>query len=211
MSSYKSLNSSQKGELYNTKYGLSLKFQFNPTELPFEKAANYSESNPTGIDSPFLTWTSGGAYTVSFTISIDSRGVNSTKFGSILVTAEGKAPDESKGCLPHIATLQSFLRPANSPMSLGSMSQALGMVSGGSRPVFVAPPDCYFKYGSRVFRCKMKSAPYKEVLHNDKLVPVRIDADITLQILEYGSFAVTEANERKTILASISDIFINFI
>jgi len=106
-------------------------------------------------------------------------------------TIDGKKYNPDNGVLAQIAVLEAFLRPASS-----LSKQYLKEIYNTDRvdferafnirgnKLYTNPPDCYFVYGTRVFRCKLMDAPIIEQIHNYKLVPERITTSIVLDVLE---------------------------
>lgn len=125
--------------------------------------------------------------------------------------------DEELGVLPHIAILEAFLRPKNLNLageaenfhSLGSMEAKLKKAKllneKGSSNRFVAPPDLYFYYGPRLFKCKLQSAPITETIHNTHLVPTRFTTTVSLIVLEMSAVFEREDLKRSVLAMSFNN------
>lgn len=134
------------------------------------------------------------------------------------LTVDNKDYNEDLGVLPHIAAIQSFLRPIDTSdvnnrdqYKLGNLQQTLATIrtknNTATNRKFRGTPDCFFQYGNRVWRTKMLSAPIQETIYNQKLVPVRIDVDVTLIVIEsfsYQEYLAANAT-RLTLAFSLSD------
>lgn len=134
-------------------------------------------------------------------------------------TLDGTAYDEDLGVLPHIAILETFLRPRNLNLksqftqfeSLGSMQPRLELAreihETSAMKRFVSPPYLYFYYGPRVFKCRLASAPIVETIHNTKLVPTRVTTQVSLLVVETGDFFESASNNRTVLAMSFSSKF----
>lgn len=149
---------------------LALAFQLNPKEVSITKKTNYEIDEVPGFDAPIVTWVSGGATRIEFELFFDATQAavdsNLTKVVSPLT-----------GTLGAEAVLESFLR---------QQTNLIDEISG--KDSIKPPPDCYFIYGLRWFKCKLLTAPIKEILHNKLLVPQRFTVPIQLIVLEEGTF-----------------------
>jgi len=124
-------------------------------------------------------------------------------------TLDGIPYDADLGVLPHIAILDTFLRPESFDLEsmsaefsiFGSMQSQFDKVKQLQKSSqirkFMSPPYCYFHYGPRVFKTKLRSAPIEEIIHNEKLVPTRIKTTVTLTVIEVGE--VYEQSEQHRI------------
>lgn len=126
---------------------------------------------------------------------IDLQLLDSAKY----LTVDDKDYNEEIGVLPQIAALQTFLRPIDTSQinnkdqyKLGDLQKTLANIKTKNNTTtnrkLIGPPDCYFHLGNRVWRTKLISAPVQELIYNQKMVPVRIDVDISLYILEAYSY-----------------------
>jgi len=122
-----------------------------------------------------------------------------------LKNLEGKEYDPDQGVLPQMACIETFLRPAPRIKQGVTLNKMLGtnvdindIYDLESDPYFIAPPDCFFHYGKRIFRCKMTSAPISEDIHNDRLVPTRCSVRISLKVIELGFYAEEQHKDRLT-------------
>ncbi len=127
--------------------------------------------------------------------TVDLNLLDTSKY----VTVDGKEYNENLGCLPQIAALQSFLRPIDTSeinnrdqYKLGNLQQTLATIKAknntSTNRKFVGTPDCFYHSGNRVWRTKMMVAQIDEVIYNQKLVPVRIDVDVQLNVIEAYSY-----------------------
>lgn len=146
--------------------------------------------------------------------SVDLNLLDTSKFQ----TVDGKEYNENLGVLPHIAAIQSFLRPIDTSQIVNADSYKLGNLQQNIQTIktrnnattnrkFLGTPDCFFHFGNRVWRTKMMSAPIVETIYNQKLVPVRIEADIVLNVIEAFSYEeyISSTITRMTLAFAVSD------
>ncbi len=157
---------------------------------------------------------SAGGQIVNGLPSPDLNLLDTSKFQ----TVDGKAYNENLGVMPQMAAIQSFLRPIDTSQIVNADSYKLGNLQQNIQTIktrnnattnrkFLGTPDCFFHFGNRVWRTKMMSAPITETIYNQKLVPVRIDADITLHVIEAYSYEeyISSTITRMTLAFSVGD------
>lgn len=171
-----------KGFLTNPELGLLLKFQFNPTQIEWDKKTDYSIESVGGWPAPIVTWVSGGEKRIRFELFFD-RSKSGKAAGAWTVDMPGI------GVQGALAILESFLYPQEGPFEFRNA------LTGEQR--FVSPPDCYLILGSRWARCKLLSAPVKETMFDKTLVPIRATVTIELLVLEEGVLAMVDHIKRK--------------
>lgn len=168
MANEKGLNNRLPGLMANIEAGLLIRFQLNPMEVEVTKEVSYDIENVAGWDAPIVTWVSGGAKHLRFDLMFDrtSEGVGM-----------GLSHESAKflGVMDFAAQLESFLYPRYDNFFSFSTTKPM-------RP----PPDCYFVYGPRWAKCKLLSAPVKEIVHSPLLVPERMTTSIDLLVVEEG-------------------------
>jgi hypothetical protein len=163
---------------WNPLDALLLKFQLNPIELDVTKEVKYQVDQVQGWEAPIVTWVSSGAKHIRFDLMFD-RNEESISTG---FTHEKLKP---LGVMDFQAILESFLYPVQGFFNTGATTQ--------QKP----PPDCYFVYGPRWAKCKMVSAPVKEIVHNSLLQPTRITTSVDLIVLEEGFIHAVNTAVRK--------------
>lgn len=177
-----------KGVFFNPRSGLFLTFQLNPKELSFNKSTSYEEEAIVGWHTSLLHWSGAAPEKISFELFFDTREKTS---GNIL-------PFPGGGTLGTKAILQSFLYPAEVDLFKDDIKiKNFARFFSNSR--FFAPPDLYFIYGLRWFKCKLESSPIRETGHDKDLTPVQMTADISLIVLEDGFFHKYNEIKRKSL------------
>jgi hypothetical protein len=134
------------------------------------------------------------------------------------LTVDDKEYNEDLGVLPQIAVLQSFLRSMDpseignrSQYKLGNLQSILSTIKTKNNTAtnrkLIGPPDCFFQFGNRVWRTRLLSAPINELIYNQKLVPVRIDVEVSLFVIESFSYQEYLADNatRLSLAFSLSD------
>ena len=206
-----------RGVMANLDAGLALAFQINPQEVQHDKEVNYEVDQPVGWNGPIVTWVSGGKRSIKFNLFFDGTQAavdsglslpnvpmlkTSTTNSPSIQAASVPIPTRGRpGSPPFVgvrgveAVLDSFLEP-QAPLAgfLGSKVQ--------NRP----PPECYLLLGVRFWRTRLLRAPYREVLHDKLLTPLRLYADLEFLVLEEG--AVQDANliQRKALATAESTV-----
>lgn len=172
-------------------------FQFNPTDIRDIKTANYSERAKPGQDFVDPIWIQGGKRQVSFELFLDATQDSNTNYlnkpgqglrAGLNPTDEDLASrigntsthTPSRGTLDQVEFIQSLQRP-NTGRSIEAMFSYNGHVPTSK---FFAPPEFIFSYGPLYLECVMESLSISHELFNDKLVPVRSRATISLWVIE---------------------------
>ena len=185
-----------RGIMVNPQAGLVLKFHMNPTELSIDKPVNYSETDIPGLASPEIIWVGGGGKTISFELFFDAREAG---FG-LSQTARSLT-----GVLGFESIIEGFLYPQD--LDLDSLDLDFSNISFDSlkdninklfyKNKYLSPPDVYFIYGPRWWKCKLLSAPFTESAFDNLLTPQHLRVTVTLRIIEDGTFKVRQDEIRR--------------
>lgn len=184
-----------KGIFVNPRAGLFLTFQLNPQELGFDTSPSYEEEQIPGWHTSLVHWTGTAPEKITFELFFDSREQTAG--------ANFPIPGIRSGTLGQKAILESFLRPTN--IDYFRLRQEVTEFSDlFSNSRFFSPPDVYFIYGIRWFRCKLQSSPITETGHTKSLMPVQMRANVGLTVLDDGFFHKYSELQRKTLAVSES-------
>lgn len=177
-----------KGVFFNARSGLFLTFQLNPKELQFDKGTSYETEPIVGWHTSLVHWTGASPEKISFELFFDTREK----------TAGSLVPLPGGGTLGTKAILQSFLYPEEVDLFQKDI-QIKNFAELFSNSRFFSPPDLYFVYGLRWFKCKLESSPITETGHDKYLTPVQMTANISLIVLEDGFFHKYNETKRKAL------------
>jgi len=117
-----------------------------------------------------------------------------------LRTIDHRKYDPTMGVYPYMAIIESFLRPAfegNKYSNFDSKDTPSLMKLYDQDQQYLAPPRCMFIFGNRIFETKMKSAPIKEEIYNQNLIPERVSFNITLEVVETSVTHLVNDEQRK--------------
>lgn len=168
-----------------------VRFQFNPTELKFNKHVRYDNDEIPLYHTTIPIFKGGGQQTIDFELFFDRTEAS---------PQSGILRKSGIGVMDVQAALETFLRPADSP-GLASLENLKTIVRGltqGSERI-AAPPDCLFFYGTRWYKTKMLSAPMTESYFDWKLTPLRFTTQIQLLVVEFGYLFRIRETERKVL------------
>lgn len=195
----------------NTLQSHIISFQFNPTEITYAKGMNYTEHQRLGYSYEIPFWVSGGAKTISFTLTLDGTAGSQYRnmVGKEVVQKNDSnnneyinfndyknSPDgNGKGLLDEIAKYEALMYP------MRQTDKELVQFKFGKAEVldlkqFTNPPYVLFTYGDVAVNCFVQVAR-KDILFNRKLNPIRTELSITLTVIEAKvldkSFVATRA------------------
>lgn len=163
----------------SSKPPLVFRFQWNPTEIKESRAVKYTDIEIGGYQAPIQVFSSGGATTLSFQLILDATSnSNNSDIFRVNVAAIGI---ESA-----INTLKSFTYP-----------QTDKLLKFRQEDVFGEPPVCYFGYGPKVLRGRVRNVTVNYKLYNSLLVPIQATVDVDYTVDEYGIWSKVNAVYRR--------------
>lgn len=142
-------------------------FQFNPASISDNRAVSYADRS--AIDAPGKVYTGAGARTISFDLKFYEDAVE-LPLGRPGYNAAEHA----------LAKLRMFLYPREDDWT--SLDKAPLQGSSGRR--LVAPPRCYFGFGAKILECVLTDLKTTEAQYDHALSPIRVDAQVTLHVIE---------------------------
>lgn len=219
-------NTVLKGMFHAPDLGLTLKFQFNPTEMTVKKDVNYETTDAPLYPTQILTWSGNSQKEIGFTLYFESSASG---------IASPSVVRRSLGVLGIEAILETLTLPSNARpfqkafeagnfikntiapftsgqgISIGSLTSALessasNVLSSVSSEISqepqekrqgtFAPPDVFFIFGRRWFRGKIKGFDVTEKNFNRFLTPRYLETQIQFGVIEDGQFAEQQDNQR---------------
>jgi nucleoid-associated protein YgaU len=154
----------QKANFQNLETGRTVEVQFNPTELAFNKTAQFAEIAIPGLDAPVLQFVRGGTETLSVELFFDTTDDGMADFATSVTDKVERFYDLVKQNRTTHAV----------PRCLFSWGAPPSGAAQGKKPVSNAP--FYFK-------CVVESVDRKFTLFSPEGVPLR--ARVTVKMREY--------------------------
>lgn len=180
------------GALVNLQFGLFLRFMLNPTQIDITKDPRYAERSVPGWRAPQKWWTGGAEKLINFTSYWDKSEGRNTGGVNLFVP-----PTPGVGLRDIIAVIESFLEPKQ-PTNVSEFKDLPQAVKDlMSLPdAYLPPPVAFFVYGTRIWKCRVLSAPISEVSHDRYLNPTHISVAFRLGVIEEGAVYKIATKER---------------
>lgn len=194
---------STRGFFYCESLAKMLFFQFNPTEVSFDKKHTWENRAYPGRMHTEPIWLNGDVRNISFTLMFDATAssayngiglfnIETGDFSSgntlmeiaispvsdALAEVNMKAPN---GTLPIIELLESFSYPMLSNPLTPRFVNGVAKFDPAGR--FLPPPTVTFVYGPLAMEAKLGMS-FQHILFNSDLAPVRTEVKIDLNVIE---------------------------
>lgn len=182
-------------------------FQFNPTQISDLKDVEWSTKSYTGFNSNDYYWVKGGERSITFNLFFDATAGSNTRYFHKTANYGDNSYDTldeiyPKGVASITEKLTAFQYPQLYESNAISSAAIDGRYQNGNAipsQRFLPPPILIFVYGNLYIRCILSNAQIRYTLFNEKLIPTRAEADVTLKVIETDIISVEEK------LASIID------
>jgi Contractile injection system tube protein len=150
---------------------LILTFQFNPSSISDNKKVSYADrAGSLSGNAPDKKYTGGGQRTITFDLKLHGLEQGTNRLNPTPV---------DNGISTELAKLRSFLYPKENAWA--PVSKLGEDISGKA---LVAPPNCYFGFGTKILECIVTDIKITETQFNSMLAPVRADVSVTLDVVE---------------------------
>lgn len=171
---------------------LIITFQYNPTSVSDNKAANYADRAATlSGNAPGKVYTGGGHRTITFDLKLHGLEQGSNALNPAAI---------DNGISTELAKLRSFLYPKADVW--GTLSGLVGGAGTGRR--LSSPPTCYFGFGTKILECVVTDIKITETQFNSALAPVRADVTVTLDVVEDDGNALYQIDKQhRNLLAAL--------
>jgi hypothetical protein len=171
---------------------LVLAFQYNPVSISDNKAVSYADRAATlSGNAPGKVYTGGGHRTITFDLKLHGLEQGTNVLNSTPI---------DNGISTELAKLRSFLYPKAD--AWGTVRALLPRGTTGKR--LVAPPTCYFGFGTKILECVVTDIKITETQFNSVLAPVRADVTVTLDVVENDDNALYQLDtQRRNLLAAL--------
>lgn len=151
---------------------VTIKFQYNPTEITDAKAVNYQSKTPRGKYRPTYQFVNGGERSLKFKLLIDSL------HSSLSPDPDKDASYKDSGDPKNIEKILDNFRKLVYPKETDWTANGPKPKPLSSGQKFTAPPRCRLSLGNKVIRGFVKTLSIKESLYNANLEPVRAELQL---------------------------------
>ncbi len=167
----------------------AFKFQFNPTDIEFNRMIRLTERDYYALDYGDHVWSGGGGKTINFNIFLDATaGSHYAFFQKTSLTGQESHNDSIKayprGVMPTLELIESFGRP-EIPDAQGKFKTPRffqGEIL--EKNQFYPPPVLMFVVGPIYLACLLSNFTYRTTLFDRGLYPIRAEGEIQLSVIE---------------------------